>query len=338
MISTLSFTSPLRLSVNQAQAALTQDQTEVSTGVYADLGLQLGAGTGEALSLESNIDSLNDFTTSNNTAATRLSTTSTILTSMISSAQMIQSDLIGASSTGSTTAALAATGLGAAQSFVAGLNTTLGGEAIFGGINSGTQPITAYANTQAAVNTAFQSYLTSQGVTASTMTGAQMTDFLKSTDFTDAFTGSSWSSASSQTISSTVAHGQTLSTSVSASPTSGFQQIAQAYTMMSEFTGSTISSDAQAAVVATASGLMNTGVSALTNLNTGVGVAQAVVSAANTQISSQVSVLESNVSDMTSVNTYELSSQVTSLQTQLEASYELTSRLQSLSLVNYLSS
>ena len=46
--------------------------------------------------------------------------------------------------------------------------------------------------------------------------------------------------------------------------------------------------------------------------------------------------LQTHVSDATSVATYALSSRVTALQTQLEASYELTSRLQSLSLVNYL--
>ena len=39
---------------------------------------------------------------------------------------------------------------------------------------------------------------------------------------------------------------------------------------------------------------------------------------------------------MESVDTYALSSRVTTLQTQLQASYELTSRLQSLSLTNYL--
>ena len=67
-----------------------------------------------------------------------------------------------------------------------------------------------------------------------------------------------------------------------------------------------------------------------------MGATQDAISSANSQISSQVSVLQSNVSDLDSVDTYALSSQVTTLQTQLEASYELTSRLQDLSLTNYL--
>ena len=46
--------------------------------------------------------------------------------------------------------------------------------------------------------------------------------------------------------------------------------------------------------------------------------------------------LSSTASNLDSVDTYALSSQVTQLQTQLEASYSLTSRLQQLSLVNYL--
>ncbi len=334
-ISTLSLTSPLRFSVGQAQAALTQDQMEVSSGTYSDLGLHLGAGTGNALSLESNIDSLNSFTTSNNVASARLSSTATVLTSVLSSAQTIQSDLISAASAGGATSALATTSLGAAQDLVSDLNTTVGGEAIFGGINAGTQPITAYTTTQASVQSAFQSYLTTNGYSASTLTGTQMTTFLQSSAFTDAFSGTSWSSASSQTISSTVSPGQTLTTSVSANA-SGFQQIAQAYTMLSEFTGSTISSEAQAAVVSTASTLVSTGIDALNNVQTGVGVAQAAVTSANAQITSQVNVLQTSVGDLTNVDTYALSSQVTTLQTQLEASYQLTSRLQSLSLVNYL--
>ncbi len=342
-ISTLSLTSPLRQSVNQAQAALTQAQTEVSSGTYADLGLQLGARTGQTLSFESDIDSLNNFTTSNASATTRLAATSNALTGMLSSAQSIQSDLITASSAGGTTSALAATATGALQGLISGLNTSAGGQSVFGGINSGVSPIADYFSTPTStaksdVETAFQTYLTNTGTTPATITGAQMTTFLHGA-FSQTFTGSngqwSWSSASSQTISSTVAPSQTLTTSVSANQSS-FQQIAQAYTMLTEFTGSSLNADAQAAVVSSASALMSTGIGNLTNIQAGVGAAQAEVSTADTQLASQVGVLQTNVSDATSVDTYALSSQVTALQTQLEASYELTSRLQSLSLVNYL--
>ena len=86
-------TSPLRSSVLQAQSALTQAQTEVSTGTYADIGLQLGGGTGQLLSLRSSVDSLNVYTQTNAVASTRLSATNSALTSMLSTAQSLSATL-----------------------------------------------------------------------------------------------------------------------------------------------------------------------------------------------------------------------------------------------------
>ena len=346
-ISTLSLTSPLRSSVTQAQAALTQAQTEVSSDAPADLGLTLGARTGTALSLRSEIDSLQSYSSSNGVATTRLATTSNVLDAFITSAQGIQSDLITASTVGGSNATLATSAKAALQSLTAGLNTTTAGQAIFGGINTGTSPLSDYFSTptstaKQAVDTAYQNFINANGGDPSKITGAQMQSFLSGT-FSTLFSASNWqstwSNASSQTISATIAPAQSVTTSVSANQGS-FQQVAQAYTMLAEFTGSgtTLSAAAQAAVVSTATSLTSEGTASLTNVQSGVGVAQASITTANSQISAQVDVLTTNVSDLTSVDTYALSSQVTALQTQLEASYELTNRLQSLSLVNYLSS
>ena len=114
--------------------------------------------------------------------------------------------------------------------------------------------------------------------------------------------------------------------------------MAQAYTMLTEFTGDNMSADAKAAVVSTAATLMGTATSALTEVQAGVGVTQSAISTANTQISAQSTLLTSSASDLDSVDTVALASRISTLQTQLETSYSLTSRLQQLSLVNYLTS
>ena len=106
--------------------------------------------------------------------------------------------------------------------------------------------------------------------------------------------------------------------------------------MLSEFTGTAIGADARAAVVATAQKLISAGIAGLTEAQATVGTAQASVTAADSQIDAKVTVLKTSVSSLVSVDPYALSSKVTALQTQLEASYSLTSRLQQLSLVNYL--
>ena len=347
-ISSASLLSPIRASVLQAQMQLTQDQTEVSTGTLADVGLSLGEGTGKELSLKSQIDELNGYSNSNSAATTRLAATSNALSAMVSSAQSISADLVTASSSGQTTAGLQATAMSALQSLISGLNTSVGGESVFGGINTSVAPITNYFSTptsgpKQAVDSAFQTYLTSQSTSASSISGTQMQSFL-SNQFASLFsdanwqntgTNGGWSSASSTTMQSAIAPSQTASTSVSANATP-FRQITEAFPMLSEYTGSNLSSSAMSAVVSTASQLLSSGMAGLTDLQDAVGVTQNAISSANSQISSQASVLQSNVSDLDSVDTYALSSQVTTLQTQLEASYELTSRLQSLSLTTYL--
>lgn len=344
-ISTSSLTSPLRSSILNAQSALTQAQTEVSTGTYADIGLQLGGGTGQLLSLRSKVDSLNTYTQTNAVAATRLSATATALTSMLSTAQSLSATLTSAQSAGTPTTGLAATAQGALEGLIGGLNTTAGGQSIFGGTATQTTPIADYTATSVAkshVDAAFQAYLTATNTTASTISGTQMQSFLTN-QFASLFSSTSsasgswsdWSSASSQTMSTNIAPGQTATTSVSANQGT-FQTMAQAYTMLTEFTGDDLSADAKAAVVSTAANLVSTGIAGLTNVQAGVGVTQAAISQANTQIGAQTTLLSSSASNLDSVDTYALSSQVTQLQTQLEASYSLTSRLQQLSLVNYL--
>ena len=338
-------TSPLRSSVLQAQSALTQAQTEVSTGTYADIGLQLGGGTGQLLSLRSDVDALNGYTQTNAVASTRLSATDTALTSMLSTAQSLSATLTSAQSTGSSTAGLAATAQGALEGLIGQLNTSAGGQFVFGGIATQTTPIADYTATskaKTAVESAFQNYLTTNNISsASAMTGSQMQSFLGSSGFTSLFSSGSnggwkdWSSASSQTMSTSIAPSQTASTSVSANQGT-FQTIAQAYTMLTEFTGDDMSAGVKAAVVSTAATLVSSGIAGLTDVQAGVGVTQSAISQANTQIGAQTTLLKSSASNLDSVDTYALSSQVTQLQTQLEASYSLTSRLQQLSLVNYL--
>lgn len=346
-ISSLSLTMPMQTSIMQAQSSLAQVQQEVSTGTLANLGQSLGAQTGSDLSLKSEIDALNSFSNSNSSVTARLSASSNALDVMVSSAQSLESSLIGASTAGGDMTTLAGSAQSALQTMISGLNTSVGGVSVFGGINTGTTPLANYTGTQTsaakqAVDAAFsQAFGTTQTSTdASSISGTDMQSFLNN-QFASLFSASNWqgtwSSASSTATQSTVAPGQTITSSVSANE-SAFRQIAEAYTMVTEFTGANLSDSARAAVVSTASSLMNSGIAALTNLQGNVGIAQSAVSNAGTQISAQVGVLQTNVSNYESVDTYALSSQLSSLQTQLEASYELTSRLQSLSLANYLTS
>jgi flagellar hook-associated protein 3 FlgL len=328
----------------QIQADMSKVSTEVSTQKIADVGLTLGAHTGTALSLQSEVDRLTSYQNTNALATSRLASTSSALTTMLSSAQNISQSLTEATGVGGS-ATLQTGGQDALNSLIGMLNTSTAGQFIFSGINTDKTAITPYTSTspaKASVDSAFQ---TAFGVSqtsdaASSITGTQMQSFLDtqfSALFDDSHWQSNWSAASSQTIQTAVSPSQSISTSVSANDSS-IRNVAQAYTMLSEFTGQNLSSGARAAVIATASKLMDSGVSGLTNLEAGVGVAQATLDDTGTQINSQLEVINNNITSLEGVDTAALSTKVSALQTQLTASYELTSRIAQLSLVNYLTS
>ena len=213
----------------------------VSTGNYADIGQTLGAQTGENVSLQAQNSLLQTITDTNQTVATRLSPTETILGNLRTNARIFSTLLENNGST-SNASAIQATGQSDLQDLISSLNSSLNGDYIFGGTNTGEQPITDYYATSApnksAVNnaflTAFGMSQTSAGV--STISGVNMQNFLDN-QFAPLFQGSNWttnwSSASSQ--------------SVSANSTV-FQQLAQAYTMVADLGTQNLSSSAYQAV------------------------------------------------------------------------------------------
>lgn len=342
-ISSYSISSALRQSVLNAQKNLAIAEQEVSTGTYTNVGLQLGESTNQDLSLRSEESMLETITATNGVVSTRLSSTQTILGNLQKNAQNFLNSLI--SSTGASSAgSLQSTAEVDLQSLISGLNTSVSGQYIFGGINSGTQPITDYyasgSPNQAAVNSAFSSTFgfSQSSPSVSSISGSQMQSFLD-TQFSSLFQGSNWtsdwSSASDTAISSQISDTQTADTSVSANQ-SAFQNLAQAYAMVASLGTQNLSADALNAVTTTATALVQKAITGLTSMQVSVGLVQSNVSNATDQMSVQMSILTTQISNLEDVNPYEASTQVTNLQTQIETAYSLTAQLQKLSLVNYL--
>ncbi len=71
-ISSYALTASPRLTVTQAQAALSKAQVELSCGKLADIGLGLGSGTGTYVSLGAQASRLQSIKDSNSTTATTL--------------------------------------------------------------------------------------------------------------------------------------------------------------------------------------------------------------------------------------------------------------------------
>jgi flagellar hook-associated protein 3 FlgL len=344
-ISSYALAASSRLTVSQAQQALSKAQVELSSGKFADIGLGLGSASGNYVSLNGQQSRLQAIKDSNSTTASTLTAAYSGLDALRTTATSFLASLTQASGTGSVSGTLVATAGGNLDSLISTLNTSVGGNAVFGGIDSGSAPMTAYtdvptaskskAAVDASFSTAFGIKQTSSD--AATISGQAMTDYLNnqfSTLFSSGYQGT-WSSASDTVPTAQISTTETVDTSVSANA-APFRQLAQAYAMVKEFGGSNFGSDAGQAVIAAATSLVSSAVASLTQAQAGIGLSQTAVSDADDRISTQIDYLSTQASDMVAVDPTALATQISGLQTQIQASYEITSQLQQLSLVNYL--
>jgi flagellar hook-associated protein 3 FlgL len=344
-VSTNYLANSLVAPVMQAQSQLTSAMTEESTGEYANLGLQLGDQSGYELSLKEQVGELQTLTTGNSVVSTSLSTTQSALSAISSSAQTTLNDLATWTPGDDSSDSLQNIGQTALESLISSTNATSGDQYVFGGINSSVAPMADYySTTESAAKTAIdQAFQSTFGVlptdaAAANISASAMQSFL-SGPFAALFQGSSWttdwSSASSTNTSAEIAPGQTVTTSTNANQP-GFQQLAQAYAMLSEFGDSALSSDAQQAVATAASSLVSQGMDSITNVQAELGSTQSAVTDASDSMSSQLTILQDQIGDLDDVNTAATAAQITSLTNQVQMAYELTSRLSQLNLAQYL--
>ena len=344
-VSSLSLTSPLRQSIQNLQSQLADSQSEASSGVYADLGLQLGAHSGISVSLRNETDQLNAYTSSNAYISTRLASTNSVLGSLTTGAQTMSEALIAATAASTYSPSVTTGAQNALRSLIGGLNTSAGDQYVFGGLKTNASPIADYfasppSQGKTAVDDSFQTaFGTSQSSTAAgSISGTAITSYLNG-PFADLFADPNWqqnfSSASSTQLTSNISASQSLTTSVSANQ-SAFRSLTEGYTILAEFTGSNLSADARAAAITKAQTLINTGLGGLNVIQSNVGDTQTAITTAASQTSAQIDVLTSSVSSLDKVDTVTIANRLAALQANLQTSYQLTSSLQKLSLTNYL--
>jgi flagellar hook-associated protein 3 FlgL len=144
-VSSASFLGALRLPIQRSQSALAKDSAELGSGTVADIGLSLGAGTREFAALQQVRTRIDAITQTNSLVSTRLSATQSALDSILAAAQSLQSQAIGAGNTSSGAAALQATAKAGLSSILDALNTNVGGQYVFAGINTDVKPVQDYS-------------------------------------------------------------------------------------------------------------------------------------------------------------------------------------------------
>jgi flagellar hook-associated protein 3 FlgL len=346
----LSFTSNLgiqnamRLTINQSQTQLLQAQQEVTTGTYFDNGVSLGYQAGRSVSLTVEKSRMNAIVASNSIVSQRLDASQSALSNMSDNVQTSMDALVALS--GSNDATLLTTTTQQLQNqldaFTSSGNTSLNGEYLFSGINTGQQPLTAYSSSSAAkasFNTALSSYMTANGIASmSNFTVAQMQDFVTN-KLAPMYTGSQyktdWSTASDTNMTSRISTSETVQTSVNANDV-GFRKFALASAMGIELLNSGVNSDVRQYISKTAISYMGEAVSGINKDQSALGLSQSRVKKSNTTLNTQISIVETSFNSLNEVDAYQASTKVNSLLSQMEASYRLTSKIQQLSLVNYL--
>lgn len=328
----------------KAQAELVKAQQEATTGFVLDKGLSLGSRTGQSISLRKEHDRLTVLTETNSVAAERMTTSQNALTNLVKDNQAFLSTLTAMSSGTVLNPVAVDKAKSLMQTATDLLNTSFNGEFVFAGVNTDVKPLGDYDAAgnpaRAAVLQSFQDYFgfPTTDAQAANITAADMQDYLD-TSFAAEFDAGSWSanwsSASDTLVKSRIAPTEVAETSVSAND-AGFRQMAMSYTMIAELGNIGLNAAAFQTVVGKATEVTTQATTSVANSQSFLGNSQARTKNATDRLGVQIKVLNSSVLDLEAVDPYEASTRVNALTTQIEASYTLTVKLQSLSLLNYL--
>lgn len=341
-VSTAAINFGLRNATASMQRQLPDLQLETVTGRNADSGLAIGSKTGELASLRHDISVLQRLSDTNDLASVRMRTSQSSmgqLTAMGDNLIEAISLVLGNNAQKGAVATTASSGI---AEMTASLNATVGGVFVFGGENSDTAPIADYEGS--AAQTAFRNAFAADfgfpidSPLAENITDAQIQDFITNTA-EPLFLGAGWttslSSASDEVPDTRVSDNVTVKTSVSANEES-IQKIMFSSILASELYNTNLGDGALDAVGEYVVENITEANGGITQKRGIIGLSQERVERANEALDLQKSLLETFVIDLDGVDTYETAIKVNSLLTQIEVSYSVTARIQSLSLMQYL--
>ena len=343
-VSSSAMQSTLRLTISQSQTKLLQASTEAATGVYSDIGVSLGSGAAKSVNLTNAISLTDALTASNSIVGLRMDASQTALSSLKDAGDTLVSNLTalqaGQDSTSVAVALQAANDT--LSQLISTANTSVNGEFVFAGTNIDKTPLTDQSATvTVAITSALSDYATSLGKPVNELSGDEITSFITGTiepmfsesAWTDPASG--WSTASSNSMTSRISENETISSSTSAN-SEGMRYLALASVVISSLFGQDLGADAKSAVASKAISYASQATSGIVTQQSQLGLSQERLEKANDALDARSTLYQGNLVDLQGVDVYEASTLVNQLQTQLETAYTLVSKLQQLSLVNYL--
>ncbi len=344
-ISNLGIQNALRMTIQASQEELIVKQKEVTTGTFADVGKALGAGASRSLNLTRDVDRLDTILKSNAIVTQRLSSAQQSLTNMSDNIQNAMNAMIALSSSADQTQLEVARKSveSSFSSFTSTTNTSVNGEYLFSGTNTDTKPLAPYTATSDAKASFDAAFLARFGFAqtdaqAANITKTAMQNFL-TTDvaalFSDAKWKADWSKASDTNMTSRINTNEVVETSTN-SNIQGIRDFAYGSLVAMELLNSPVSAEVRSLISADVISHYGKAITGIDGVRAQLGLPEQRVKISNESLQGQIKIVKTNLNNLQGVDPYEASTRVNVLLQQVETSYNITARIQKLSLVNFL--
>ncbi|GAA4228284.1 flagellar hook-associated protein 3 FlgL [Sagittula marina] len=341
------YSNLLRRNANaEMQAQLSRAEQELATGIKSDIYKSLGPTAAEALSLDAALSRDTAQIAANKLLGGRLDTMSSALGSMGEAVQStLQLAVTNSGFNGGTASGLQTSARASLDALMSMANANYGGTPLFAGPSDGARALQDYDTPRA--ETGLSPRVVIDGVMAgglgsvsdATARIAELDAIFSNTaanpdETFDAlfFTGAT----SADPMSAGIGDGITVNYGVQAND-DAFRQALQGLVMLATTDASEIGdAEAYAIWVDTAAARLSSGLEGLLDSQVQLDTASARIDEANTGMEDRANLYKGRVAELVEVDSYEAATEITALETQLQASYAVTARLSQLSFLNFM--
>ncbi|MFC4669504.1 flagellin [Seohaeicola nanhaiensis] len=347
-ISTLQSSLARRRENARLTQGLARAEKETTTGLRADLFRDLGQRAAESVRLRNIVSRNEGFIASNKLLAGRMEVTSMAMSDIRKVAEGFLALAVSGSNPGSAISSeLQANARIAIDQIIAQANTVYQGSHVFAGVDQDKTPMQGWERTNPSTGLSPQdvmSAIVASGPSSVADVAAIAAEVQSAFDGTHPNSGFNYEASffngtpqsAGQRVEARIGEGVTITHGIQAND-DGFRQLMQGLSMLASTDISQIQDQATySAYLDVAVQNISQGSQTLLGDQTRLGSTQGLVEETIERHESVIQVYSTRMLDLEGVDEYEAATRLNLLKSQLEASYAVTARLQSLSLLNFL--
>lgn len=319
--------------LSREQAELKSEMTtlsvEVSTGVSSDTASYLGGDLNQLTAIEASLSRLDAYDTVTTQTALEAETMQTSLTTISDVSADLSSSLmtVNSSSTSQSLESIGAEGRSALETTVSALNVQVAGQSVFAGVETDSTAVASADDIIAEL------VIVTEGATTAAEVEAAVDAWFDDPDGYAAIGYVGGDSRSAVTISD----GDTVTLDTTANDET-IREMLKGLSMAALLDTDVLAGneDERASLAIAANDQIISAQTELTYLQADIGITEQKIEDTSTRNAAEVSSLEIARSDLISIDTYEASSRLTEVETQLELLYTVMGRITGMSLVDYI--